>query len=77
MIVIVKMKTGETRKAFIRNQIFHEVDKTNKKVDSLTTSKINSVCWPEKLHDGFFKIEDVPIKKWLEMAEENEYWGLT
>jgi len=72
MIVLVKMKSGENKKAFVRNDIFHEANNLNKKTTNLTTSTIDSVYWPDK--EG---IKNIPVKEWLTMADENNYWNLT
>jgi hypothetical protein len=65
------MKDGNTKKAFIRNQIFQEVDETNKKLGQLKTSLIKSVIWPVK-----GKFSELETAKWLELAEENSFWNL-
>jgi len=71
MIVIITTKTGENKKAFIRNQIFKEIDQNNKPIGPITTSTIKSIYWPIKN-----KIEDIPIKEWMKTAEENNFWGM-
>ena len=71
MIVLLRMHNDETKKAIVRNRIFHEVNTLNRKLEALTTSKIKAVFWPDKKG-----MTEVPVKTWLESAESNEYWGL-
>ena len=76
MYVIVQLKNGENRKAIIRNQIFHEVDANNRKIESIKTANIASVLWPQKGDNGKFAIENIPVAQFVEMAESNDYWNL-
>jgi hypothetical protein len=65
------MNSGDVVKAFIRNQIFHEVDASNKKVGAITSSSIAAVFWPVNK-----KLEEVPLKDWIKIAEDAAFWGL-
>ena len=73
MIVVIKMKDDEIKKAFIRNSIFHEVDTTNKRLSPLTTSKVDSVFWIDKNRTMI----QWPVKEWIAHCEENNYWGIS
>jgi hypothetical protein len=68
----VNTKDGDTKKAFIRNQIFQEVDDSNKKLGQLKTSTIKSVIWPVK-----GKFTEMETSAWLALAEENSFWNLS
>jgi hypothetical protein len=65
------MKTGENKKAMIRNQVFHEINDINKKIGTLNTSQIASIWWPSKKG-----MAEVPVKTWLEEAENANFWNL-
>jgi len=72
MIVLVK-QNGKTVKAYIRDRVFNEVNESNKKIDGavLRSSNIESVLW---LKDGKFK--ELPLKEWIAMAEEADFWNV-
>jgi hypothetical protein len=71
MIVLVKMKDNKVKKTFIRNHIFQECDDLGKKIGQLKTEDIKTVFWPSKTG-----MESVPVKTWLEQAEEENFWNL-
>jgi len=73
MIVLLETKDGKIKKAFIRNQIFQEVDDDNKKIGTMKTDTINGILWPAAKGEGIRKVE---VAKWLEMAEAANFWGL-
>jgi len=72
MIVLVK-HGGKIVKTFIRDRVFNEVNDANKKIDGATlrSSNIESVLWLEK---GKFK--EIPLQKWMALAEENDFWSI-
>jgi hypothetical protein len=72
MIVLVKTKSGNIKKAFIRNHIFQEVDDLGKKIGQLKTEDIKSVFWPQK--GG--TMGEIETKAWIATAEENDFYGL-
>jgi len=71
MILLVKTKTDDIKKALIRNQVFHEVDIYNKKVGNLPSAQIKSVYWPK---DG--EITEYKLADFIKMAEDANFWGL-
>jgi hypothetical protein len=71
MIVMIKMRNGDIKKAFIRNHIFQAADDIGKKIGQLKTEDIKSVFWPNK--NG---IAEVPTKEWLTQAEAESFWNL-
>lgn len=69
--MILRNQDGDHVKAFIRNEVFYNVKDDNKKAGSLPTAKIRAVVWPMKE-----SVVEVPVKEWLKLAEENNFWGL-
>ena len=72
MIVLVETTTG-TKKCFIRDKIFMEVDTSNRKIPNGTirTANIKNVLW---LENG--KAKKMPIADWVKLAEEKDYFQL-
>jgi hypothetical protein len=66
------MKDNSTKKAFMRNKIFHESNSVNKKLGSIPTAKIESVYWIDKKQD----MSLWPVKEFVEMMEANDYFGI-
>jgi len=72
MIVLIGLKNAETRKAMVRNKVFHEVSNQNKRLDKIPAASISMVYWPDKVG-----MQKVPVKDWIELAEENNYFNIT
>jgi hypothetical protein len=71
MIVLLETNSG-TKKSYIRDKIFMEVDQTNKKVPNGTirSANIKNVLWLSK-----GKFTKVPVADWLKKAEESDMFG--
>jgi hypothetical protein len=72
MIVLLDTNTG-TKKAFIRDKIFMEVDASNKKIPNGTirSANIKNVLWLDK-----GKFAKIPVAEWIKKAEEKDMWSL-
>jgi hypothetical protein len=71
MIVLLKMKNDEVKKAFIRNHIFQVAADDNRKVGQLATNTIKAVFWPDKKG-----LKELSVDDFLKEAEENDFWNL-
>lgn len=68
MIVLVETNSG-TKKCFIRDKIFMEVNESNKKIPNGTirTANIQNVFWIKNS-----KVEKIPTADWLKLMEDRD-----